>query len=75
MPTCTGVPRPFLYNRYYGPLRRGGDIHATIRGLRKKAVSQAGSVNGAAQYFHTRGWGARPEHDDGCEIARRELAT
>jgi hypothetical protein len=74
VPTCTGVPLPFSYNHYCGPLC-GGDIRATIRGLRKKAVSQAGSASGAAQYFHTRGWGARPEQDDGCEIARRELMT
>lgn len=74
MPTCTGVLRLFSYNHYCDTLR-GGDILATIRGIRKKAVSQAGSANGPAHSFHTRDWVARPEHDDGCEIERRELAT
>ena len=72
--TCTGVPRPFSYNRYCDPLC-GGDIRAIIRDLRKKAVSQAGSADGPTQSFHTRGWGARPEHDDGCRASRQELTT
>jgi len=74
VPTCAGVPLPFSYNHYCDPLC-GGDIRATIRDLRKKAVSQAGSANGPARSFHTRVWEAQPEHDDGCEITRRELAT
>jgi hypothetical protein len=73
VPTCTGVPHPYYYSQYCDTLR-GGDIRVTIRGLRKKAASQAGSVNGLARSSRTRGWGARLGHDDGCEIVRWLLA-
>ena len=38
VPTCAGVPLPFSYSHYCNPLC-GGDIRATICGLRKKGVS------------------------------------